>query len=171
MRIFSIIIVCILLSGCGLFRKTTKINKQLNSVSVSSDVKVSTETTEGKVDKTKETLNATTESNDKVKVYPTPGSEVKIDPDGSVTFKADSIVSFTKRKTDQVRQILNDIKDDLHQNISVSVKKDSTDEKKTETKDVDKQPSVTGVFSNWIGLGVGILIISIGLIWYLRRRK
>lgn len=162
-------IVCILLSGCGLFRKTTKINKQLNSVSVSSDVKVSTETTEGKVDKTKETLNATSESNDKVKVYPTPGSEVKIDPDGSVTFKADSIVSFTKRKTDQVRQILNDIKEDLHQNISVSVKKDSTDEKKTETKDVDKQPSVTGIFWNWIAWGVGILIISIGLIWYLRR--
>lgn len=170
MRIFLITLVCILLSGCGLFRKTTKINKQLDAVSVSSDVKVSSETTSGKVDKTKETVNTSSNSDDKVKVYPTPGTDVKIDPDGSVTFKADSIISFTKRKTDQAREILKDIKEDLHQNLSVSAKKDSTNEKKTETKDVDKQPSVTGIFWNWIGWAVGFLILIFGVIWFLRSK-
>lgn len=170
MRIFLITIVCILLSGCGLFRKTTKVNRQLDAVSVSSDVKVSTETTEGKVDKTKEMYNATTESNDKVKVYPTPGTDVKVDPDGSITFKADSIVSFTKRKTDQAREILKDIRENLHQNISLSSKKDSTDERKTETKDVERRPSSTGIFSNWIGWAVGFLIVICGVIWFLRRK-
>ncbi|VXC99356.1 hypothetical protein [Sphingobacterium multivorum] len=170
MRIFLITVVCILFSGCGLFRKTTKINKQLDAVSVSTDVKVSTETTEGKVDKSKETSNTTSETDDKVKVYPTPGTEVKVDPDGSVTFKADSIVAYTKHKTNQARQILNDIKEDLHQNIAVSAKKDSADKKQIETKDIDRKPSVTGIFSNWIGLAVGFLILICGIIWFLRRK-
>ncbi|WP_286883438.1 MULTISPECIES: hypothetical protein [Sphingobacterium] len=171
MRIFLITVVCILLSGCGLFRKTTKVNKQLDAVSVSSDVKVSTETTEGKVDKTKETFNATTESDDKVMVYPTPGSDVKVAPDGSVTFKADSIVSFTKRKTDQAREILKDIRENLHQNVNISAEKDSTDEKKLETKDIDKKPNATGIFSNWTGLAISLIILLFGVIWLIKKLK
>lgn len=170
MRIFLITVVCILFSGCGLFRKTTKVNKQLDAVAVSSDVKVSTETTEGKVDKTKETFNATTESDDKVMVYPTPGTDVRVDPDGSVTFKADSIVSFTKRKTDQAREILRDIRENLHQNVNLSAKKDSTNEKQSEIKDIDKKPSATGIFSNLIGFGAGLLIVSFVIIWFLKRK-
>ncbi|QQT60998.1 hypothetical protein I6I97_17510 [Sphingobacterium multivorum] len=170
MRIFLITVVCILFSGCGLFRKTTKVNKQLDAVAVSSDVKVSTETTEGKVDKTKETLNLTTESDDKVMVYPTPGSDVKVASDGSVTFKADSIVSFTKRKTDQAREILRDISENLHQNVNLLAKKDSTDEKKLEIKNIDQAPSSLGIFSNWIGFAVGLFILICGVIWFLRRK-
>ena len=166
MRITLILIVCILLSGCGLFRKTTKVNKQLDAVSVSSDVKVSTETTSGKVDNTRETVKSTLESDDRVMVYPTPGSVVKVAPDGSVTFKADSIVSFTKRKTDQAREILRDIRENLHQNISVAAKKDSSDKKQTETKDIEKRPSSTGIFSNWIAGGLVLIGILAFLLWY-----
>jgi len=142
----------------------------LDAVAVSSDVKVSTETTSGKVDKSKETLNTSSSSDDKVTVYPTPGTDVKIDPDGSVRFKADSIVSFTKRKTDQARQILNDIKEDLSQNIAVSAKKDSADKKQIETKDIEKRPTSTGIFSNWIGWAIGLLILICGIIWWVRRK-
>lgn len=170
MRIVLVTIVCTLLSGCGLFRKTTKINKHMDAVSVSNDVKVSTETTTGAVDKSKETLNSTFESDDKVKVYPTPGTDVKVDPDGSVTFKADSIVSFTKRKTDQAREILRDIRENLHQNVNTSAKKDSSDKKQSEIKDIDKKPSATGIFSNLIGLAVCILLLAFGAIWVLRRK-
>jgi uncharacterized protein YceK len=168
MRIFLIIVVCILLSGCGLFRKTTKINKQLDAVSVSSDVKMSTETTEGKMDKTKETFNATTEIDDKVMVYPTPGTDVKVAPDGSVTFKADSIVSFTKRRTDQAREILKDIRYNLHQNVKTSSKKDSTNEKRIDVKDVDMRPSVTGIFSNYLAIGLIIIGFLVFLVWHFR---
>ncbi len=170
MRIFLITIVCVLLSGCGLFRKTTKINKQLDAVSVSSEVKVTSEVATGKVDKSKEKVNTSSNIDDRVKVYPTPGTEIKVAPDGSVTFKADSIVSFTKRKTDQAREILRDIKENLHQNNSISAKQDSTNEKKTETKDVDRKPSASGIFSNWLGLAVGLLILICGLIWFLERK-
>lgn len=170
MRIFLITIVCILLSGCGLFRKTTKTIKQLDAVSVSSDVKVSAEVTTGKVDKSKEISNTSSESEDKVKVYPTPGTDVKVAPDGSVTFKADSIVSYTKHKTNQARKILNDIKEDLTQRVAVTAKKDSTDKKQVETKDVDRRPSATGIFSNWLGWAIGLLIVICGLIWWIRKK-
>jgi hypothetical protein len=170
MRLILITIVCILLSGCGLFRKTTKVNKHLDAVSVSSDVNVSTETTTGKVDKSNETSQSASEGEGKVKVYPTPGTDVKVAPDGSVTFKADSIVSYTKHKTNQARQILNDIKEDLSQKIGVSVKKDSSDKKQVDTKDIDRRPSATGIFSNWIGWAIGSLIVICGVIWFLRRK-
>ncbi|WP_312189733.1 hypothetical protein [Sphingobacterium sp.] len=142
----------------------------MDAVAVSSDVKLSTETTSGTVDKTKETLNSTFESEDKVKVYPTPGTDVKVDPDGSVTFKADSIVSFTKRKTDQAREILRDIRENLHQDVNLSAKKDSTSEKILETKDVDKKPSATGIFSNWLGFAIAFLIVAMFVIWLVSRK-
>lgn len=170
MRIVIISIVCILFSGCGLFRKTTKINKHLDAVSVSSDVKVSTETTTGKVDKTTERLVTSSESDDKVKVYPSPGTEVKLSPDGTVTFKADSIVSYTKRRTNQARDILKDVAETFKKTSDSLAKRDSSDIKKSETKDVDRRPSATGIFSNWIGWAVGFLIIAGGLIWFLRRK-
>jgi len=135
-------------------------------VSVSSDVKVSTETTTGKVDKSKESSQTTSESDNKLKVYPTPGTEVKVDKDGSMTFKADSIVSYTKNKTNQARQILNDIKEDLSQKIGVTAKKDSTNEKKSEIKDVDRRPSATGIFSNWIAGGLVLVGVIAFVLWY-----
>lgn len=170
MRLTLITIVCILLSGCGLFRKTTKISKQLDAVSVSKDVKVSSEMTTGKVDKSKETVNTSSESDNKLKIFPTPGTDVKVDTDGSITFKADSIVAYTKNKTNQARQILKDIKEDLSQKIGIAAKKDSSDKKESETKDIVRQPSATGIFSNWLGLAVGLLIVVYGLIWFLRRK-
>lgn len=135
-------------------------------MSVSSDVKVSTETTTGKVDKSKESSQTTSESDNKLKVYPTPGTEVKVDKDGSMTFKADSIVSYTKNKTNQARQILNDIKEDLSQKIGVTAKKDSTNEKKSEIKDVDRRPSATGIFSNWIAGGLVLVGVIAFVLWY-----
>lgn len=170
MRLTLILILCILLSGCGLFRKTTKVNKQLDAVSVSTDVKVSTETSAGKVDKTKETTNTTSEGEDKVKVYPTPGTEVKVGPDGSVTFKADSIVSYTKHRTNQAREILKDVAESFKQAKDSLAGRDSTDRRERETKDVDKRPSATGIFSNWIGWALGMLIVVCGVIWFLKRK-
>lgn len=171
MRLTLITIVCILLSGCGLFRKTTKISKQLDAVSVSNDVKVSSEMTTEKVDKSKESTNTSSESDNKLKIFPTPGTDVKVDPDGSVTFKADSIVAYTKNKTNQARQILNDIKEDLRQKVGVTAKKDSSDRKQSETKDIVRQPSATGIFSNWIALGALIIGVISYFLWYFGKNK
>ncbi|MCW8309657.1 hypothetical protein K7A41_00260, partial [Sphingobacterium sp. InxBP1] len=99
-----------------------------------------------------------------------PGTDLKIDPDGSMTFRADSIVSFTKRKTDQAREILKDIRENLHQNVNASAKKDSTDENKIETKDIERRPSATGILSNWIGLAIGLLIVAFGIYFGFRKK-
>ncbi len=139
-------------------------------MSVSSDVKVSTETTTGKVDKTKETEKTSSEGEEKVKVYPTPGSDVKVYTDGSVIFKADSIVSITRRHTQQARQILKDVSETFKQTSDSLAKRDSSDKKQSEVKDIDRRPSATGIFSNWIGWAIGLLIVICGVIWLLRRK-
>lgn len=166
MRIILILLVCALLSGCGLFRKTTKVNKQLDAVSVSSNVKVSSEVAASRLDKSTEKIITATDSDDKVKVYPSPGTDIVVSPDGTYTFKADSIVSFTRRKTNQARDILKDVSETFRKTSDSLAKRDSSDKKKLETKNVERKPSSSGIFSNWIAGGVVLIGIIAFLLWY-----
>ncbi|UXD67736.1 hypothetical protein MUK51_10885 [Sphingobacterium faecium] len=170
MRISIILIVCILMSGCGLFRKTTKIDKSSVSVSTSSDVKVTTDVKVDRVEKSTDKTITSSERDDQVKVYPKPGTEVKIAADGSMTLEADSIISNTKKKTDQARDLTNQVTTNLQKKSDSIAAKDSVSKQENYKKDIIKEPSVKGVFSNWIGWALGVLIIAIGLIWYLKKK-
>ncbi|MBB2951954.1 hypothetical protein [Sphingobacterium sp. JUb56] len=166
MRITMILIVCILMSGCGLFRKTTKIDKSSVSVSTSSDVKVTTDVKVNKVEKATDKTITSSESDDQVKVYPKPGTEVKIAADGSMTLEADSIISNTKKKTNQARDLTNQVTTNLQKKVDSIAAKDSTANEKSYKKAVTKKPSAKGIFSNWIGGGVVLIGLIAFLLWY-----
>jgi len=170
MRITMILIVCILMSGCGLFRKATKIDKSSVSVSTSSDIQVSTDVKVDKVEKSTDQTVTSTQSDDQVKIFPKPGTEVKISADGSMTLEADSIISNTKRKTNEARDLTNQVTTNLQKKVDSIAAKDSVSKQENYKKDITKEPSVKGIFSNWIGWALGVLIIAIGLIWYLKRK-
>lgn len=170
MRITIILIVCILMTGCGLFRKTTKIDKRSVSVSTSSDVKVSADIQIDNVEKSTDKTVTSTQSDDQVKIYPKPGTEVTIGSDGSMKLQADSIVAKTRKKTDEARDLVNQVTNNLRKKTDSLAKKDSVSKEEKYNKDVIKEPSAEGIFSNWIGWGIAVLIIGIGLIWYLRRK-
>lgn len=165
-----ILIVCILMTGCGLFRKTTKIDKHSVDVSTSSDVKVSTDIQVDNVEKSTDKTVSSTQTDDQVKIYPKPGTEVTIGADGSMKLQADSIVAKTRKKTDEARDLVNEVTNNLRKKTDSLAKKDSTSKEKVYNKDVVKDPSAKGIFSNWIGWGLGVLIVAIGVIWYIRRK-
>lgn len=170
MRITIILIVCILLSGCGLFRKATKIDKSSVSVSTSSEIQVSTDVKVDKVEKSTDQTVTSTQSNDQVKIFPKPGTEVNIWPDGSMTLEADSIISNTKKKTNQARDLTNQVTTSLQKKVDSLAAMDSTSKQENYKKEVVKEPSTKGILSNWIGWAFGVLIVAVGLIWYLRKK-
>lgn len=166
MRMTMILIVCILMSGCGLFRKTTKIDKSSVSVITSSDIQVSTDVKVNKVEKSTDKTVTSTQSDDQVKIFPKPGTEVKIGPDGSMTLQADSIISNTKKKTDQARDLTNQVTTNLQKKVDSIAAKDSTSKQEGYKKDIIKDPSPKGIFSTWVGGGVLLIGFIAFLLWY-----
>ena len=173
MRITIILIVCILLSGCGLFRKTTKIDKNSVSVSTSSDIQVSTDVKVDKVEKSTDKTVTSSQSDDQVKVYPKPGTEVNIWPDGSMTLEADSIISNTKRKTNEARDLTNQVTTNLQKKVDSIASKDSTFKQENYKKEVVKEPSPKAILSNWIGAGIVLIVFVAFLLCYfgIKRNK
>lgn len=171
MRITMILIVCILMSGCGLFRKATKIDKNSVSVSTSSDIQVSTDVKVDKVEKSTDKTVTSSQSDDQVKVYPKPGTEVNIWPDGSMTLEADSIISNTKKKTNEARDLTNQVTTNLQKKVDSIAAKDSTSKQDNYRKDIVKDPSPKGILSNWIGGGIVLIGFVAFLLWYFRIKR
>ena len=72
--------MCVLLSGCGLFKKSKWSDKSLRSVEVSNEIKTSTETKRNKVDRSKIEVKSNLKTDEKTKVYPMKGTEIKLNP-------------------------------------------------------------------------------------------
>ena len=107
MKNLVIIIVCVLFSRCRLFNKSKRIDKSLKSVEVSKEIKASSETEKNMVDRSKIEVKSNLQTDKKTKVYPTKGTEIRLNPDGSMTFQADSIIQDTKRNSIEARRIAN----------------------------------------------------------------
>ncbi|OYD41147.1 hypothetical protein [Sphingobacterium cellulitidis] len=166
MKNLVIIIVCILLSGCGLFKKSKRIDKTLKSVEVSKETKSTLETEKNKVNRSKIEVKSNLQTNEKTKVYPTKGTEIKLNPDGSMTFQADSIIQDAKRNTHEAKNIVKDIISNLNK------KKDSMENEGR--KEVQKEnhiikesvPDKWAVFVNNLGWFIGAAILIIILAWW-----
>ncbi|CDT03478.1 hypothetical protein BN1088_1433005 [Sphingobacterium sp. PM2-P1-29] len=156
------------MTGCGLFRKTTKIDKSSVSVSTSSDIQVSTDVKVDKVEKSTDKTVTSTEIDDQVKVYPKPGTEVKIAADGSMTLQVDSIVANTKKKTNEARNLTNQVTTNLQKKVDSIAAKDSTSKHENYKKYVVKEPSTKGIISNYIGGGIILVGLLAFLLWYFK---
>ncbi|MDH5825780.1 hypothetical protein [Sphingobacterium faecium] len=166
MRLTIILMVCILMSGCGLFRKTTKIDKHSVSVNTSSDVKVATDVKVDKVEKSSDKTISSSQSDDQIKIFPRPGTEVKIAPDGSMTLEADSIIANTKKQTNEARNLTNEVTTNLKKKSDSIAAKDSTSKQEDYNKGVVKEPDASGIFSNWIGVGIVMVGLLAFILWY-----
>lgn len=173
MRIIIILIVCILMSGCGLFRKTTKIDKSSVSVSTSSDVQVSTDVKVDKVEKSTDKTITSSHSDEQLKIFPKPGTDVKIGPDGSMTLEVDSIVSSIKKKTNEARNLTNEVTNNFRKKSDSIAEKDSITRQENYKKDVVKDPSPKGILSNWLGGGIVLICLVAFILWYfgIKRKK
>ncbi|WP_099369586.1 hypothetical protein [Sphingobacterium sp. 1.A.5] len=166
MRIFIMVMVCALLTGCGLFKKSKKIDKTLSSIEVSKDVKVSTDTKKEQVDRSKTDVKSNVQSDESTKVYPTKGTEVKINPDGSMTFHADSIIQKARRNSNEAKNIANDIKNTLDQKADSASNENGKLEQKQSSFVKNSEPDKWGIFVSKIGWAIAFLVILIGVCWW-----
>lgn len=174
MRIIIMAMVCALLTGCGLFKKSKKIDKTLTSVEVSKDVKVSSDIKKEQIDKSKTDVKSSVQSEENTKVYPTKGTVVKINPDGSMTFQADSIIQKARRNSNEAKNIANDIKNTWDQKADSVAEEKGKKEEKKQSEEKTSIPDKGAIFVNKIGWAVAILIILIVAAWWffgIGRRK
>lgn len=174
MRLIIMALILSLLTGCGLFKKSKRIEKTLKSVEVSKEIKSTLETEKNKVDRSNIEVKSNLQTDEKTKVYPTKGTEIKLNPDGSMTFQADSIIQNAKRNSNEAKNIVKDIISSLNK------KKDSMENegRKEIQKDdhviKESKPDKWAVFVNNIGWFVGAAILLIILAWWffgIGRRK
>ncbi len=166
MRILLVVLVCALLTGCGLFKKTKRIDRQLDAVEVTKDVQVKTASESEKIDKTKTEESRREESEGNTKIYPKPGTQTTVAPDGSVTGEIDSVVNNVKKKTDAARNIAADLKETLRKKSDSTASSDSTGHKETYNLDKVSKPDGVGILSNYIGWAIFLLIIIIVGAWW-----
>lgn len=173
MRILLVVLVCALLTGCGLFKKTKRIDRQLDAVEVSKDVQVKTDIEAENIDKSKTEETRKEESEGSTKIYPKPGTHTTVSPDGSVTGEIDSVVNNVKKKTDAARNIAADLKETLRKKSDSIALSDSTGHKETYNLDKVSKPDGVGILSNYIGWAILIVILLAFPLWYfgVRRKK
>jgi len=158
--------ICTLISGCGLFKKTKRIDRALDAAEVSKNVVLSTDTKQETVDKSTSNETKKEESDGQVKVYPKPGTAVVVGADGSVSGEVDSVISNVRKKSDEARNIAKDVQETLQQKADSVASSDSTGRKESYKLDQKKEPSMKGILSNYLGWAI-LLVILIGfLLWY-----
>lgn len=175
MKNILILIFCALLSGCGLFKKSKRIDRTLKSVEVSKEIEVKTETNQEQVDRSKTDVKSSIQTDEKTKVYPTLGTEVKINPNGSMVFQADSIIQDIKRNSYEAKNIVNDIISSLNHKKDSAKNEGRKEEQKNDQIEETKVPDKGAIFVNKIGWAVAFLVILIGVCWWFfgigRRKK
>ncbi|MFD2599894.1 hypothetical protein ACFSQ3_13130 [Sphingobacterium corticis] len=164
-RVLFIALVCIMITSCGIFRKSKRSEKSLEKVESTKNVNVKTDLTAIETGNLKVNERSVTTSDGKTKVYPSKGSQVTIAPDGTITAEADSITQHTKRHTDAARDMVGQVAKELQQ------KKDSVDQEtnsqqsESAKKESESDPSFLAVWGNWIGFGCAIVIVLIFISW------
>ncbi len=159
MKNLVIIIVCILLSGCGLFKKSKRIDRSLKSVEVSKEIKATTETEESKVDRSKIEMKSSLQTDEKTKVYPTKGTEIKLNPDGSMTFQADSIIQDAKRNSNEAKDIVKDIISNLNKKKDSASNEEGTMEQKQGSVVKNSEPDKWAIFVSKIGWAIFAVMV------------
>ncbi len=171
-RILTIVLACLVLTSCGIFRKSKRSEKSLDKVESTKDVKVSTDLTIKETGRVEENTRTVTSTDGQTKVYTKPGAQTTIAPDGTITTEADSIVQNTKQQTDAARNIVGEVSRTLdHKKDSVE-QEGKKQEQRKEEKASESKPSFWTVWGNWIGFGCAVVIvIGYSLWWFGVKRK
>lgn len=90
--------------------------------------------------------------------------EINIPAEKTTTITNEHITDNRDHTTDKEQKE----KDSAHNNLAVT--SDQKRDEKLSTKVSESKPSATGIFSNWIGWTVCLLILICGVIWVLRRK-
>lgn len=165
------VLILSLLTGCGLLNKSKRIDKTLKSTEVNKEIKVSTDTKQEHIDNTKTDVKTTSQSEENTKVYPTKGTEIKINPDGSMTFQADSIIQNARRNSDEAKSIANDVKSRLDRKVDSASNENEKMTQKQAQVIKESKPNILAVLMSKIGWGIAFAIVVIAVFIYFRIKR
>lgn len=170
-RVLILVLVCLCFTSCGIFRKSKRSEKSLDKVESTKDVKVNTDLTVKETGRVEENTRTVTSSDGKTTVYPKPGAQTTIAPDGTITTEADSVVQNTKRQTDAARNMVGEVTRALDQKKDSVAKEARNEIKEAEVKQSESKPSFWGIWGNWIGVGCAVVIVIGFLMWWFGMKR
>ncbi|PVH27018.1 hypothetical protein DC487_05325 [Sphingobacterium corticibacter] len=165
MRGLMIVLVCLVFTSCGIFRKSKRSEKSLDKVESSKDVKVNTELTVKETGRVEENTRVVSSSDGKTTVYPKSGAQTTIAPDGTITTEADSIVQNTKQQTDAARNMVGEVARSLDEKKDSVEQEGKKQEQRKEEKASESKPSFWAIWGMWIGIGCAVVIVTGFLMW------
>lgn len=160
-----IVLVCLCITSCGIFRKSKRSEKSLDKVESTKDVKVNTDLTVKETGRVEENTRTVTSSDGKTTVYPKSGAQTTVSPDGTITTEADSIVQNTKQQTDAARNMVGEVTRSLDEKKDSVAKEAQKEVKEAEVKQSESKPSFWAIWGNWIGAAIAVVIVIGFLLW------
>lgn len=145
-RVLMIVLVCMCVTSCGIFRKSKRSEKSLDKVESTKDVKVNTDLTVKETVRVEENSRVLSSSDGQTKVYTKPGAQTTIAPDGTITTEADSIVQNTKQQTDAARNMVGEVSRDLNQKKDSVEQEGKKQEQRKEEKASDSKPLLWAIW-------------------------
>ncbi len=164
-RVLLIVVVCLVFTSCGIFRKSKRSEKSLDKVESTKDVKVNTDLTVKETGRVEDNTRTVTTSDGQTKVYTKPGAQTTIAPDGTITTEADSIVQNTKQQTDAARNMVGEVARDLNQKKDSVEQEGKKQERRKEEKVSESKPSFWSIWGMWIGIACAVVIVISFLMW------
>ncbi len=168
-RVLMIFLACLVLTSCGIFRKSKRSEKSIDKVESTKDVKVNTDLTVKETGRVEENTRTVTSSDSKTTVYPKSGAQTTIAPDGTITTEADSVVQNTKRQTDAARNMVGEVARSLDEKKDSVAKEAQKEVKEAEVKQSESKPSFWEIWGMWIGIRCAVVMVIGFLIWQFRK--
>lgn len=163
-RITILLLIICTLSGCGLFKKTSKKVEKHSEVTEQSSTK---QTNIDYQDQSKFLeVNTSVSSEVSINGYVVKADAIKFNPDGS--FEASGGVSLTgsnewkKQKQDSTAALRNT-------DISLKEKINESEKQSHEIKDYSKEVKSETDFWGIIAGACGVVVVVIGVVWYLKK--
>jgi|GEM_PF-1413089 len=158
-KLITLVIVCTLINGCGLFKNTSKdvlISKSGVSIEQSSDQELKVKDNSQSVD-----INTNLKTSDKVKNTTIQADKLNLRPDGS--FEAEGNVKYQLAESEKLRQLDSAFKS-LQSDMEYFLKASQAIKEKVTTydKEVHKEskPSGKGIIYGTLALLVFVIIVA-----------
>lgn len=165
-RAIILVIVCTLINGCGLFKNTRKdvlVSKSGASVEKRNESELNFKDNSSSIN-----VNTSLKTNDKLKRTSLQADKVNFNSDGS--FNAEGNVQLDVEESEKIRQLDSAFKK-LKSDIDYYFRAESVAKEKVDSyqKEVHKEskPSGKGIL---VG-AVAILIVVLGIMWYVTKGK
>lgn len=158
---FLLLGLILLISSCNIFKRTST-NQKVKDVLIAH---TSTVKKEQELDTSKEMVldksQTVSTNNSKIIIYPSKGKPIQIEEDGTITGELDSIFKEVNTKTDEAKNILSELQNNIKKTSDSLTNARIEDKKEEKIKTKIKEPDRWSISLTYAIISITVVIIII----------